>query len=201
MRILILIFLTLSVPLYGQDLEISQLTLGPKAGINFSTLTGPASSTDDISGRLLFHAGGFASAMISDNLGAQVELVFSSQGATEANDFFDSDIRINVNYLNLPILGKVQLIEGLFAYVGPQFGFLISSKGKVLTGRFEGTLEAKDDTKGMDVALVFGGSYQVSSEIIIDARLNAGLMDIRTDEPEFRNLVFQVSVGYILFQP
>jgi len=174
------------------------LVFGAKAGINISDLVSPDGSADDISKRLQYHAGIFGSTMITDEFGAQLELLFSSQGGTELNEFADSKIRITVNYITLPILAKYKVVEGLFVYLGPQIGIAVSSQGNVLEGRFKGKLENMDDTNRVDIGIALGASFAVNEQMFVEARLNAGLTDIEKDEPVFKNQVIQLAVGFPL---
>lgn len=183
---------------YAQDLQIQSIAFGAKAGLNISDLRGEFA--DDISSRALFHLGGFAEVMLSDALGAQAEVIFSAQGGTEDNDFADSKIKINVNYINIPLLGKYQVADGIFVYVGPQFSLRVSAKGIVEEGNFKGELDAKDDTKAIDLGVVAGASIEVIENLILEARANIGLLDIETDAPVFKNTVIQISAGYRLFK-
>lgn len=178
--------------------QAQDLKIGLKTGINISTLSGPAASTDDVSSRLLYHIGAFASQEVADKIEAQAELLFSAQGATEDNDFAASKIRLNFTYLNIPLIAKYQVLEGVCVYAGIQPGIRLTANGKILEGQFQGTLDAKDDTKTFDFALIFGLYYQIEENLFVEARLVPGLVDIEQDEPIFRNQLVQLSVGYVL---
>ena len=192
---LILLFL---IPNPFSESQAQDLKIGLKGGINISTLSGPPSSTDDVSARLLYHVGVFAAKEVADKIEAQAELLFSAQGATEDNDFAASKIRLNFTYLNIPLIGKYQVAEGICIYAGIQPGIRLTAEGKILEGQFQGTQDAKDDTKAFDFALIFGGYYQIQENLFVEARFVPGLVDIEQDAPIFRNQLVQFSVGYIL---
>ena len=70
------------------------LTFGPKAGINISNLGGDV--TDNISAKLRWHVGGFASVLISEKIGAQAELIYSAQGARDEFNPQQEQMRISL---------------------------------------------------------------------------------------------------------
>ena len=88
--------------------------------------------------------------------------------------------KIQLNYLNLPIVANVYLFKGFAVKTGVQLGFLLSAKQK------------------FDVAIPIGVSYQVPTvPVYIDARYNLGLTKIFKDTDEsVKNQVFQLTVGY-----
>ena len=194
-------FLTLIIAgtAFAQDGQPLNIEFGPKIGASITGFRTPRRFAEgDLSPRLLAHFGAFGSATVADRLRLQGELLFSLQGATEFSEFANSKIRISVNYLNVPIILKYELIDGLWVYVGSQPGILLASKGKVLEGQFEGTYDNKDDTRALDLAFLLGASFEIIDNVVIEARHNIGVLDLDKDAPIFRNRVFHISVGYVL---
>ncbi|WP_304038414.1 outer membrane beta-barrel protein [Mesonia mobilis] len=84
---------------------------GVKAGVNLANL-----NTDgDIDGKTSFYLGAVAEFGLSESFALQPELVYSMQGADE----------LDLSYINIPVLAKYYLVEGLAVEVGPQFGFVV----------------------------------------------------------------------------
>lgn len=116
------------------------------------------------------------------------------------------DLKMELNYLNIPIVANFYLFKGFAIKTGVQFGFLLSAKQKGTTTIKEGdrTTETKESTdlkdgcKKFDVAIPIGISYQVPTiPIYIDGRYNLGLTNINKDgDTNYKNQVFQVTVGY-----
>ncbi len=116
------------------------------------------------------------------------------------------DLKMELNYLNIPIVANFYLFKGFAIKTGVQFGFLLSAKQKATTetkvgDRHEETKESidfKDECKKFDVAIPIGISYQVPTiPIYIDGRYNLGLTKINKDgDTNYKNQVFQVTVGY-----
>lgn len=116
------------------------------------------------------------------------------------------DNKIQLNYLNLPIVANVYLFKGFAIKTGVQLGFLLSAKQKYdMTGSIGGSSatvkydeDVKDQCKKFDVSIPIGVSYQVPTvPVYIDARYNLGLTKIVKDIDEsVKNQVFQLTVGY-----
>ena len=116
------------------------------------------------------------------------------------------DNKIQLNYLNLPVVANVYLFKGFAIKTGVQLGFLLSAKRKYdMTGSIGGSSatvkydeDVKDQCKKFDVSIPIGVSYQVPTvPVYIDARYNLGLTKIVKDIDEsVKNQVFQLTVGY-----
>jgi len=157
---------------------------GVKAGVNISGFT-----KDKLTGtKAGLYAGVFAEYRLSDFFGIQPELVYSRQGAS-----IDSDIieKTRLNYLNLPILAKLYVLDALSVDLGPQFGLLLNAKSVMINAN-DIDIESVDN---LDVSFAMGLSYRITPCIDISARYNLGLTKI--DGPdESKNSVFQFGAGY-----
>ena len=198
--------------IYAQD-----VTFGAKAGLNFANLDVTDSNYDS---RTSFHLGITAEFAISDNFSVQPELLYSAQGAKD--EFSDSDyygdgsVRyseesiLKVDYLQIPIMGKYYVSDAFSIEVGPQIGFLLSSKyegdftftdninGEVLDSGSDNE-NYKDFTKSVDFGLNFGLGYKLESGLNFALRYNLGLSDIndiQDSTSETKNRVLQLSVGF-----
>jgi len=197
------LFLFIAVGLFvintnAQDKPTSDegVKFGVKAGVNFATITGD--DTEDVKSKTGFHIGGVVEIPISDAFSVQPELLYSSQGAKEDSDFGEG--KLNLDYINVPIMAKYYVSEGFSLEAGPQVGFLINSKLE-----FEGESEdIKDETTGIDFGLNFGVGYKMETGLNFGVRYNLGLSNIwdfsdfdGLDEFNNKNGVFQISIGYM----
>ena len=164
------------------------VSFGARAGLNLSTLQ--PELTDS---RTSFHLGGVAEISLMDSFSIQPELLYSAHGAKDQNDIDDNET-FKVDYLTLPVLAKYYIIDGLSLEAGPQLGFLLSSKQED-NGE---TDDLKDVTKSTDFGLALGVGYKMENGLHFGLRyyLGSDVNDIDTDSEEFKNRVFQVSVGY-----
>ena len=164
------------------------ITFGVKAGINFAN-TNVSDSDENLDGITSFHFGGVVEFSVSETFSIQPELLYSAQGTS------DSEFKLNLDYINLPIMAKYYVTEGLSLEAGPQIGFLIKAEA----GTDDVSVDVKDDFKSIDFGFNFGTGYKLESGLNFAARYNLGLSDISDDNEsniKVKNSVFQLSVGY-----
>ncbi|MBA6152561.1 porin family protein [Gelidibacter maritimus] len=167
-----------------------EFTFGAKAGVNFANFGGD--DADDLDGRTAFHVGGVANFGISELFSVQPELLYSAQGVEQT--FEGVTGKVQVDYLNLPVLAKFMVADGLSIEAGPQVGFLLSAKAK----GGEETRDITDELKGTDFSGVIGLGYQMESGLNFGARYNLGFSNIaEINEVDLKNNVIQVSVGFM----
>jgi hypothetical protein len=166
----------------------AQVKFGGKLGLNLASFSGD--DADNLKSKLGFNIGAFAQIPIAETFAFKPELVFSTQGAKSDDD--NDDSKLNVNYLNLPLLGKYTTSSGFFAETGPQIGFLLSAKAK----SSDVDVDVKDQFKGTDFAWAFGIGYEMpESGFGLNLRYNLGLSNIPdADDASFKNSVFQLGV-------
>jgi hypothetical protein len=216
-KVAITAFAMLSISLASaQDIRF-----GVKAGANFATLTGDAVA-DDVEMKAGFHAGGLVEFKFTEMLSLQPEVLFSLQGAKTSDRDDDglgnierTESKVNLSYINVPIMLKFYPVKGFFIQAGPQVGFLVSAKskdettftdpGNLVTTQSTET-DIKDDLKTVDVSFNAGLGYDFTDNIFVDARYSFGLTNVY-DAPDFldvfgiseldaKNSNISVSVGY-----
>lgn len=166
----------------------AQISYGVKGGLNVANVGGE--DVEDNKAKLGFHLGGFVGVSVAENFSIQPELVFSLQGVK-----FDGDAKVNMSYLNIPVVARYTTASGFFGETGPQLGFLLSAKSKV-DGE---TSNAKDYFKKTDFSWAFGVGYLTQSNVGVSARFNLGLSKLDEDgEAKMFNRVFQVGMFYVL---
>ncbi len=198
------LFLLTALVLFSLTISIAQVNFGAKAGVNFSNFSGDNEHNEMRTG---FHVGVVAELEISEQFSVQPELVYSAQGADYKNSGFEGgfyDGAYKLNYINVPVVAKYYVSEGLSLEVGPQVGFLISAKEDwedINTGESAEDDDVKDSFKGIDFGANLGIGYKMESGLNFGAHYNLGFADLN-DDPEtfgtdtYKNSVIQVSVGY-----
>lgn len=168
------------------------MRFGVKAGVNFATLAGDVANTSSLTG---FHVGGLAEFKLSEQFSVQPEVLFSMQGTKY--EFAGEESETKLSYVNIPIMAKYYIIEGLSIEAGPQVGFLLSADE-------DGIDNAKDYYKSIDFGIAGGLAYDLEMGVFFQARYYAGLSNIgeeytlggTTVSPSIQNNVASVSVGY-----
>lgn len=185
----------------------SQVNFGAKGGMNVANLTG---DIDDNKAKIGFYVGPYANVKIVEKLSFQPELLFSTQGTKVERNFpmlggvADLEHKLNLTYLNIPLMLQYELTKGFKVEFGPQVGFLLSAKNK-WEESYNGALgslsdsgkqDIKDDTKTIDFGLNVGANYELENGINFSARYNFGLTKINDGDGKVKNGVFSFGVGY-----
>src|SRR5690606_24195884 len=123
--------LLVAIALFGFTSMNAQefVMFGAKGGVNFSTLSGGDNNAwNDPSGRTSFHLGLVEEIPMSERFSIQPEVLYSGQGYDIASRNNDHDIEFQLDYINVPVIAKVYVFEGLALEAGPQVGFLVKSE-------------------------------------------------------------------------
>lgn len=178
--------------LCGNAAQAQDFTFGPKVGYNNAKLEGKSwtefHDTNSMSG---FHVGAFAEIRFN-KFAIQPEVYYSSTSgklkATSDNVEHDFDL----NYVNVPLMLKYYITNGIAIEAGPQAGFLTDSKVK-----FTDLDPNSPKFNDFDFSLNVGLSVNLPLNFMISARYNAGMTNV-IDEPnvDWKNRVMQLSVGY-----
>jgi hypothetical protein len=177
--------------------SFAQVKFGVKAALNIASISGD--DFDDADSRTGTAFGAFAQVGINDKLAFQPELLYSMQGAKFSDSGIDGTLKLD--YLQVPLLIKYYVTEGLSINAGPQLGFLLSANYEL---EYDGESEEedlKDYMNGIDFGLDFGAGYQLENGLGFDLRYNLGLSNILNeddwgDDAEGKNSVFQIAVSY-----
>lgn len=176
-------FLTLIICALTFSAQAQESRIGIKGGVNFTNM---GSDMEDSFGesnmKTGFHAGLFANMKITQFFALQPEVLYSLQGAKFDVPVIDDDAKINLSYINVPVLAKVYLSENFNIHAGPYIGFLISNNAELDDATAE---EALDDMyKTLDFGVAGGLEFETLSGVVVGARYNLGLADIRNDDDE-----------------
>ncbi|RZJ55927.1 MAG: PorT family protein [Flavobacterium sp.] len=170
---------------------------GVKAGVNLANVGG---DFEDTSSKIGFHVGGFAEFKLSDKFSIQPELLFSTQGAKsdgQEEDGIAYDAKLNLSYLNIPVMAKFYVAEKFSLEAGPQIGFLLSAKSKYEAGSFSEDVDVKDAYESIDFGVNFGAGYDFTENLSAGVRYNLGLANIAKTEDggdfKINNSVFSLS--------
>ncbi|GAA4507752.1 porin family protein [Hymenobacter ginsengisoli] len=175
---------------------------GVKAGASLTGVTGK--DTDGTAYKFGFNGGVMANFAINDMFSIQPEVLYSMKGA---KDNSNSDNRINLNYIDVPVLAKVSTgATGLFFELGPQIGFLASAKAKTSST----TTDVKDGYKTVDFGYAAGLGFQTEGGAMVGLRYNGGFTNVgksytystpygtvTADAGNAKNSAFQLYVGFL----
>ncbi len=166
----------------------SPVRFGVKAGLNVSSISG-----GDSKAKAGFYGGVFANIPVSSQFAVQPEVLYNGVGS-KAEDL--DDLKINLDYISVPVMFQYNAMPNLYLEAGPQFSFLINSKLKYQSASVDG----KDLVKGFDFGIGLGAGYYIVDGFGITARFVAGVVDIGEKingvQAEGKNNVFQIGLAY-----
>ncbi|MDR0230219.1 MAG: PorT family protein [Flavobacteriaceae bacterium] len=200
MKKIVLSVLAIGAFAFTANAQTPDIKLGAKAGVNFSNL----SNFDDSKMKTGFHVGALAEIFINEKFAIQPELLYSTQGVkgksgSGISGLFGQkvDATLKLDYINIPIMAKYYVMDGLSVHAGPQVGFLVKGEMELKSGGDKATKDIKDQCNSVDFGLNFGAGYELPMGVFFDARYNLGLTKVLKDSNEsVKNGVFQLSVGY-----
>lgn len=214
------LFIAVAILSFG-IMQAQDIRFGAKAGVNFATIGGDF--TDDAESKTGFHLGGLVELLLTDKIAIQPEVLYSAQGAkmeeTESSDLVNLTItttsKTKLDYINIPIMGKFYIIDGLAVEAGPQVSFLVSANREnevevsgdqdlidlIDPSELEsGEVDISDNISGIDFGVGIGASYRLGMGVFFGARYTLGLTNVNdftgADNIKQQNNVFQLSAGY-----
>lgn len=203
--------------------SVKDVRFGLKGGLNISTLSGDIDNADPKIGA---HIGGLVEIKLTNRFSIQPEILLSLQGAkSEYSEsfpdyFYREESKLNLTYLNFPVMAKFYVLPNFAVEAGPQLGILVSAKndfsvyendnGFVTT--YSRNANAKGNYKTAEAALNLGASYFFTDNIYVGGRFSIGLSSINDNDfyyyydgpgpndvryrSRVTNNVFQASFGY-----
>ena len=188
-------------------MQAQDIRFGAKAGVNFAKLTGD--NLEDADGRTGFHIGGLAEFLLTEKFSVQPEIIYSQQGLQSKEEELGVEVeqKLKLDYINIPVMAKFYVTEGLSVEAGPQIGFNTTAEVETeLSGSdsndefLEGTTDVSDSVTGTDISLGLGAGYRLSSGIFFQARYMFGVSNV-DDADDFigdslTNSVLSFSAGY-----
>ena len=181
-------------------------SIGVKGGVNFSNIIKTGDSNFNTEIKTGFNAGIFTVIPIVKSLDFAPELMFSQKGyKTSGNSLLGgpNEYTVTTNFIELPILAKINATDKFSIVVGPQVSFLTSTKESFTQGSdsYQNTIRAENDNLkkslfGGVVGVGLGLTDKISlhGRYALDFQKNNG--DGTNETPVYKNQVYQVSLGF-----
>ena len=174
--------------------EPGTFTLQPKVGVTLATI-----SSDDSKFKFGMAAGIEGQYQLNNWFGLSAAVMYSQQGAKAKN----YDVKVNTEYINIPVMAKFYVTKGLSLNVGVQPGFMTKAKAKG-DGR---TIDVKSNCNKVDFSIPMSIAYEFENGLSFEARYATGLTNVGKDafdstssswDKTFQNKneVFMLTVGY-----
>ena len=164
---------------------------GPKFGFNITSISNSGYDKSKFS----FLAGGFAEFRFNREFSFLAELLYARQG--DADKHKDTKYRVRVNYLNIPLMAKYYVWQGLSVNFGPQIGFALNARS--VTKNDGSTVKVKvRNLNTLDFGFGLGVSYDFDWGLVVSTRYNLGLTNVfdKDDVGNNKSRSFQLTAGW-----
>lgn len=167
------------------------VNVGIKAGLNVYNINNENNVEYDP--KAGFHLGLLGHIHLAKQVALQPEITYSAQGAKFKTG--NVETKLNLGYINVPVLLQYMFDNGFRLQAGPQVGFLINAKSE--TGNTK--TDIKDNLKSVDFGLGFGVGYvKPSTGFGVDLRYNIGVANINENNAiKSTNRGVQLGVFYL----
>lgn len=199
------LILTISVLFAG---AVNAQTFGVKGGANFSNIIKTGDENFNTEYKTGFNAGLFAEIPVVKSLSFAPELMFSQKGYKTSGTSLlggPNEYSVTTNFIELPILAKINASDKFSIVLGPQVSFLTSTTETFKQGSesYQNTIrEENDRLKKSLVGGVVGAAIDVSKKVSLHGRYALDLQknneDGTNETPVYKNQVFQLSLGFKL---
>ena len=193
------LFVIVTLALAASDAAQAQnVRFGLKGGPSYTTVVGQ--HVAGAASKWGFHGGVLVNIKLSDRFSLQPEVLYSQKGTKGADD----SNRINLNYVDLPVLLRVATgLGGLFIEVGPQLGYLAESNASVgsRTPLARVTADFAGSYPPFDLGYATGVGYQLSNGLGLGLRYNGGFTHVLKGamaDDTARNSAFQLYLSALV---
>jgi len=155
--------------------------IGIKAGANFAD---QVVENIDVSTVTNYHVGALLNLNFSEKFGITPEVLYTAYGTKW------EDVKVDYNYISLPVMLRFMPVKILSIEAGPQFSFL--TKAEV-----EDVGDIEDQLKNNDFGLALGVALHLPVGFNIGTRYIYGFTNISdVSEESIQNRTFQIYAGW-----
>jgi hypothetical protein len=181
-------------------------TFGIKGGINFSNIIKTNDRNFDTEFKPGLNAGVFVDIPVIEGLAFSPELMFSQKGyKTTGTSLLGvaNEYSVTTNFIEIPILAKINATDKFSVYVGPQVSFLASTKEKFTRGdaTYQNTIRNENENlKKSLVGGVLGLGVGLTDQLSLQGRYAIDFQKNNengsSETPVYKNQVIQTSLAY-----
>lgn len=175
------------------QVEPGTFTIQPTAGVNLSK-----STSDNAAYKVGFVGGVEFGYKLNKLIAFTAGAMYSNEGWVASKD---SNAKVNLNYINVPVLINFYVVKGLALKAGIQPGFNVGGNVKE-NGQTIDFKELKSlmEINAVNLSMPIGISYEIKN-FTIDARYNCGVTSLAkvtgvSDAKIAKGSVFQIVLGY-----
>jgi hypothetical protein len=196
----------ITASLIAQPADQPPVRFGIMGGLNIATIVktnDPNFQSDPLFG---FNGGALLQIPFGRIIAIQPEVLYSQKGYKSTGNYLgqDYDYRRHTDFIDVPLLLKLNASEQFGFVIGPQFSFLTSTRTVVKSGAnsMEQTVDNDNSNLRKNVlGGVIGFDINLDRHAFVYARYT---LDLQIDNgngspstPEYRNQVFQLGLGLL----
>lgn len=182
----------------------SKLTIGLKAGANYSNVYDSQGENFVADAKFGFAAGGFVVIPLGTFLGIQPEVLFSQKGFKSTGTVLGTPYSMTrtTDFIDVPILLAVKPVENISLLFGPQFSFLVKQKDVFTGGSLTSTQQQEFDNSNLrkNILALTGGADINIDHFVLGLRAGWDIKDNDGDgnatTPRYKNMWYQATVGF-----
>lgn len=216
------LFLSASVIALGITAASAQTSFGIQAGVINSNWRGDAlnslNNVVDLSNGFVgtksktgFTIGGYAHVPLSENFSFEPGISYAQKGYAMKGDLkidalkflgVNAAAKVQANYIDIPLVLKANVANGLSVYAGPQVSYLTNanlhlSAGILGINLINKKLDLTDNFNRIDMAVTGGVAYGFDNGLNIKAGYDYGLARLdRNENFKAYNRAIKFTVGY-----
>ncbi len=183
------------------------LSIGVKAGINYSNVYDTEGENFVADGKFGFAGGAFVAIPIASIIGFQPEILFSQRGFKGTGTLLGSSYSYTrtTGHLDIPLLLSIKPSNQVTILAGPQFSFLLSEKNEFNSAVANSSQEQQfknDNVRKNTLSLIGGFDFNLTNIVLglrggWDMQKNNG--DGTSSTPRYKNTWYQATIGFKLF--
>jgi hypothetical protein len=192
--------------LFAQSPDQPMVRFGLMGGLNIATMVKTNDANFQSDPLLGFNGGALLQIPLGRIIAIQPEVLYSQKGYKSTGTYLgqDYDYRRHTDFVDVPLLLKLNATENFGFVIGPQFSFLTSTRTVVKSGQnsMEQTVDNDNSNLRKNVlGGVIGFDITLERHAFIYARYT---LDLQIDNgngspstPEYRNQVFMMGIGLL----
>jgi hypothetical protein len=201
-----MLLVIITAGLFAQSPDQPMVRFGLMGGLNIATMVKTNDASFQSDPLLGFNGGALLQIPLGRIIAIQPEVLYSQKGYKSTGTYLgqDYDYLRHTDFVDVPLLLKLNATENFGFVIGPQFSFLTSTRTVVKSG--QNAMEQTVDNDNSDLRKnvlggVIGFDITLERHAFIYARYT---LDLQIDNgngspstPEYRNQVFMVGIGLL----
>jgi hypothetical protein len=205
-----LLFLFFSESVFAQDNAVDnspQVRIGLKGGMSLATIIKTNDNNFSTGTLLGFNGGAVLQLPLGHIIAIQPEVLFSQKGfrSTGTEVGTDYDYKRYLNFLDIPILLRINASKYLGIVVGPQYSYLLGTHTTFKSGDNGFEQDVQNDNNNIRKNIfggVIGADVNLNHNLFLYGRYTIDFQNNNGDgtssTPSYKNEVFQFGIGVLL---